>query len=213
MEMQPLPSTPPVVAKKLWNIVRVVLFMLRKGIAKSKIVVELNLLLKRGKLAGKAIANSLMLIHHHHHHAAFTCRSHDAHLSFISQRDYEFSCSNTPAHPIKRSKLLHFGLFSKSHQCEGAATVNAAHKMLEMLSNADKAEAASPLVTLPGFGKSPVGKQLRVTDSPFPLNDEFEGDSQVDKAAEEFIKRFYKDLKLQNTMAALESPYHNTWDR
>ena len=102
--------------------------------------------------------------------------------------------------------------FFKSHQYEGAATVNAVHKMLEMMNNADKTEAASPLVTLPGFGKSPVGKQLRVTDSPFPLKDEFEGDSQVDKAAEEFIKRFYKDLKLQNTMAALDSPYHNEWD-
>lgn len=71
---------------------------------------------------------------------------------------------------------------------------------------------ASPLVTLPGFGTSPVGRQLRVTDSPFPLKDE--GDSQVDKAAEEFIKKFYKDLNLQKTMALLDSPYHRyLWER
>jgi hypothetical protein len=52
-------------------------------------------------------------------------------------------------------------------------------------------------VTLPGFGKSPVGRQLRVTDSPFPLKDE--GDSHlVDMAAEEFINNFYKNLNRQN---------------
>ena len=57
-------------------------------------------------------------------------------------------------------------------------------------------------------------RQLRITDSPFPLKDE--GDSQVDKAAEEFIKKFYKDLKLQKTAAAaaaLESPYNGMWGR
>lgn len=75
-----------------------------------------------------------------------------------------------------------------------------------MLNNEMVAEA-SPLVTLPGFGKSPMVRQLRITDSPFPLKEE--GDSQVDKEAEEFIKRFYKDLKLQKRSAVLESPsYH-----
>ncbi|KAI4350806.1 hypothetical protein L6164_005221 [Bauhinia variegata] len=174
-------------------------------------MVEFHLMLKRGKLAGKAIANNLTI---HHHAAAFTCRSHDA-ISFVSPRDYEFSCSNSPAYPfhhLKKRKHGHFGSrFSKSYQYDDVATVNAVQKVLEMLNN-DVVEA-SPLVTLPGFGKSPMGRQLRITDSPFPLMDD--GDSaQVDRAAEEFINKFYKDLNLQKRMAALESPYQNNmWDR
>lgn len=89
-------------------------------------------------------------------------------------------------------------------------TVAAVQKVLEMLNNEAAAVEASPMV-LPGFGRSPMVRQLRVTDSPFPLKDE--GDSQVDKAAEEFIKKFYKDLKSQKRMSALESPAHNTWGR
>lgn len=204
MEIEP---SQPVVAKKLWNIVRVLFFMLRKGIAKSKIMVEFHLMLKRGKLAGKALVNNLMLHHH------FTCRRHDTHLSFISPREYEFSCSNSPA--IKRKHYHHHhnhsSRLSKSCQYDDVSTLNAVQKVLiEVLNNHEKVEA-SPLVTLPGFGKSPIGRQLRVTDSPFPLKDE--GDSQVDMAAEEFIKRFYKDLNLQKRLAAIESPYNNLWGR
>ncbi|KAJ1393550.1 hypothetical protein SESBI_34913 [Sesbania bispinosa] len=198
----------PVVAKKLWNMVRVFIFMLRKGIAKSKLTVELNLILKRGKLAGKALVNALML-HHQYYAATFTCRSHN---TFISPREYEFSCSNSPANPFQAIKRKHHR-FSKSSQYDDVSTLSAVQKVLEMLNN-DKVEtncSNSPLVTLPGFGNSPIGRQLRVTDSPFPLKDE--GDSQVDMAAEEFINKFYKDLNLQKRMAALDSPYHNSWDR
>ncbi|KAJ7973803.1 Avr9/Cf-9 rapidly elicited protein [Quillaja saponaria] len=176
-------ASPPVVVKKLWNM-----------------------------LASKAIVNSLIL---HHHYAAFTCRSNDANLSFISPREYEFSCSNSPAYTNfyinKRNKHHHhlhnhFAKSTSTYRYDDVSTVNA----VQNLSNEISVEA-SPLVTLPGFGKSPIGKQLRITDSPFPLKDE--GDSLVDKAAEEFIKNFYKDLKFQKNMAAIESPYYNMWGR
>lgn len=71
-------------------------------------------------------------------------------------------------------------------------TVTAVMKALEMLHS----EAASP--ALPGFGRSPMVRQLRITDSPFPLRDVDE-DSHVDEAAEEFIMKFYKELKQQNS--------------
>ncbi|KAK7314419.1 hypothetical protein VNO77_32942 [Canavalia gladiata] len=176
----------PVTAKKLWNIVRIVFLMLRKGIAKSKVVEEFHLLLKRGKLAaGKAIANTLTLHN----------RSRN---DVVYPRDYEFSCSNSPAFP--------FHAIKRKHRQHNYDDVFAVQKVLEMLNKVE----ASPLV---GFGKSPVGKQLRITDSPFPLKDE-EGDSQVDLAAEEFIKRFYRDLNLQQNLAAIDSPHHyNLWDR
>ncbi|XWS72082.1 hypothetical protein CRYUN_Cryun02cG0010000 [Craigia yunnanensis] len=214
-------ASPPVVAKKLWNIVRIVFFMLKTGISKSKIMVDLHFMLKKGKYnAGKAISN--LMFHHkvHDHLSALSCRSNDAHLSFISPREYEFSCSNSPAFfPFNAHKRKHhnhhfynnrhhFGK-SSNYRYDDVTTVAALQKVLEMLNN-DAAVEASPMV-LPGFGRSPLVRQLRVTDSPFPLKNE--GDSQVDKAAEEFINKFYKDLKLQKRMSAFESPAHNTWGR
>ncbi|XP_054793098.1 uncharacterized protein LOC129298700 [Prosopis cineraria] len=198
----------PVVAKKVWNIVRVVLVMLRKGIAKSKVALELHLLLKLGKLAGKAFANSTLMLHHH-----FASLSNN-HRSFVPPRDYEFSCSNSPAsYPFGSAIKRKHRLGNKSYQYDDVCTVAAVQKVLEMLNNeSSMVVEASPPVTLPGFGKSPIGKQLRVTDSPFPLKDD--GDSQVDLEAEEFIKKFYRDLNLQKTMAVLDSPCPRyLWDR
>ncbi|GAU11716.1 hypothetical protein TSUD_74670 [Trifolium subterraneum] len=187
------------VAKKLWNMVRVLLFMIRKGIAKSKTMVDLNFILKRGKLAGKDLINTLML-NHQLYYSSLTCRSHDNINSFISPCEYEFSCSNSPVNPLHHSCRR----FSKSRQRHNDVSImknniDVQKVFIEMMLNNEKVEAVanSPLVTLPGFGKSPVGRQLRVTDSPFPLKDE--GDSRhVDIAAEEFIKNFYKDLIRQN---------------
>lgn len=229
MEIEPRPS---VVAKKLWNIVRIVLIMMRKGLAKSKIMGEFHLLLKRGKLAGKAMAENFIL----HHYSAFSCRSNDA-VSFISPREYEFSCSNSPAntynpfHFNKRNKHHHghHNYLSKSYNYDDVSTtVTAVQKMLEIYLNnnnnsgtnnvnhsnnflhhhlgGDQTVEASPLVTLPGFGRSPAVRQLRITDSPFPLKDEG-GDSLVDAKADDFIKKFYKNLKQQKRMSYLESPY------
>ncbi|KAJ0030405.1 hypothetical protein Pint_13259 [Pistacia integerrima] len=207
MEMEP---SPPVVAKKLWRVVRIVFFMIKAGISKSKIMLDLHLMLKRGnKLAGKAIGNLIF-----HHTSSFSCRSNDA-LSFVSPKEYEFSCSNSPAfYPFYTHKRKHhhhsLHHLAKSYRYDDVTTVHAVQKVLEMLNN-EAAVEASPLTTLPGFGRSPMVRQLRITDSPFPLKDE--GDSQVDKAAEEFIKKFYKDLKSQKRMSALESPYHDSWGR
>ncbi|XP_044463497.1 uncharacterized protein LOC123194374 [Mangifera indica] len=190
MEMEP---TPPVGAKKLWSVVRIVFFMMKAGISKSKIMVDLHWMLKRGnKLAGKAIGNLIL-----HHSSSFSCRSDDS-LSFVYPKEYEFSCSNSPAfYPFYSHKRKH-------HH-------HAVQKVLDMLNN-EAAVEASPLTTSPGFGRSPMVRQLRITDSPFPLKDD--GDNnQVDKAAEEFIKKFYKDLQSQKRMSALDSPYHDSWGR
>ncbi|MCL7024043.1 hypothetical protein MKW94_004302 [Papaver nudicaule] len=58
---------------------------------------------------------------------------------------------------------------------------------------------ASPVV--PGFGygrNSPFVRQLRITDSPFPLKNNDDEDCHVDEEAEEFIEKFYKQLRLQS---------------
>nr|DAD48858.1 TPA_asm: hypothetical protein HUJ06_018795 [Nelumbo nucifera] len=199
-------SGPPEIAKKLWNIVRIVFFMLRKGISKRKLMMDLHLMMKRGKLAGKALGNLMF-----HHHSNLSCRSNDVQLSFVAPREYEFSCSNSPAYPSHFPFHVNKRKGHHHHRDQDEIdAVNAVQKVFEMLNNDAVSVEASPLVNLPGFGKSPMVRQLRITDSPFPLRPS-EEDSHVDKAAEEFIERFYKDLRQQKRMAALEASYHDTW--
>ncbi|CAN4094411.1 unnamed protein product [Withania somnifera] len=212
-------SASQIAVKKLWNIVRSVFYMLRKGImSKSKLILDIQItfqdMLRRGKIAGKAISN--LMLHPPHHYSissSFTCKSHnDVAMSFITRCEYEFSCSNSPVFPTyfannKRRRNRTY----KSHE------IAVVQKVFEILntttsttydaSGTTAIAAVSPLV-LPGFGKSPNNvRKLRVTDSPFPLKDSEENyNSQVDKDAEEFIKKFYKDLKQQKKIASLESP-------
>ncbi|XP_027344887.1 uncharacterized protein LOC113857278 [Abrus precatorius] len=198
-------SNIPIIAKRVWKIIRVAFFMLRKGISKGKLMMELNIILKRrSKLAGKAIAD-LMFHHHHHHHHGASSSNDDTRLQFSATREYEFSCSNTPTNFFNiggnnNKRHRHNPFFTCAHapptHDDDLMTVNAVKAVLEKLNNNDAIVEASP--ALPGFGRSPAVRQLRVTDSPFPLREtEEERDNQVDKAAEEFIKRFYKELKKQ----------------
>lgn len=180
-------QTIPIIAKKLWKMVKVVYFMLRKGkIPKGKLLADLTMMMKRGKIAGKAAIHNLMF-HHHHHHAA--AASFPAPLN-----EYEFSCSNSPAASIFH---LPFHLNKRKHSSHAPPLDrNMVAAALELIS---MSAGASP--ALPGFGPSPMVRQLRITDSPFPLRDDVETDCHVDEAAEEFIMKFYKDLKKQNSVA------------
>ncbi|GFS41256.1 hypothetical protein Acr_00g0073320 [Actinidia rufa] len=206
MEIDPSPP------KKLWNILRIIFFMMRKGISKSKLMLDLHMLMKRSKLVGKALTDHML---HHHYYSALSCRSADASLSFVSPREYEFSCSNSPAfYPSFYPKRKRHQNNYRNYPYRGDEDISVIHKVFGILNTAEAATAvpeASPLF-LPGFGfgKSPAVRQLRITDSPFPVKDEDGGDGKVDKQADEFIKKFYKELKHQKKMADLQSPspYH-----
>ncbi|WVZ22805.1 hypothetical protein V8G54_001349 [Vigna mungo] len=182
-----------VIAKRVWNVIRVAFFMLRKSISKGKLMMHLNVMLKRrSKLAGKAITN--LMFHHHNHHVRVPGND----LQFSAAREYEFSCSNTPNNFFATKRHRHNPFFTCAHAPptfeDEALTVNVIKGVLEMLNNEAVVEAP-PAAAF----RSPVVRQLRVTDSPFPLR-EYEDDNDnnhVDKAAEEFIKRFYKELKKQ----------------
>ncbi|XP_019436453.1 PREDICTED: uncharacterized protein LOC109342874 isoform X1 [Lupinus angustifolius] len=196
----------PIIAKKVWSMVRVVLFMLRKGISKGKLTMDLNMILKRrGKLAGKAITN---LMSHHHHGGCSTTSRHDSTLQFSTQREYEFSCSNTPNYFFSiggkrhNRNQNHNHLFMCAHAPptieDDAVTMNEVKAVLEMLNNNNSevmVESSYSTPALPGFGKSPMVRQLRVAESPLLLGG---ADNMVDKKAEEFIKRFYKELRKQD---------------
>ncbi|KAJ9559619.1 hypothetical protein OSB04_004779 [Centaurea solstitialis] len=116
----------PIMAKKAWSLVRVFFFILKKGISKTKFLADLNIIIKRGKIAGKALHN--LLFHHHNHHASALRRHHLRHLSFpittttssspSSSSDSEFSCTATPPHPppSPAKKLKHRRLAAQTHR-------------------------------------------------------------------------------------------------
>ncbi|KAI3443730.1 hypothetical protein Pfo_000395 [Paulownia fortunei] len=176
-------KSPQEIAKEFWSIVRTAFYMMRKSLSKSKLVLHLHMLLKRGKVASKAIGN-LILTHNHNYYSTLTCRSNDVNKSFLSPQEYEFSCSNSPVYSSYLSKRKNHHLHRRRQGHYQEEELNVVQNMLDV-------------------------RQLRVTDSPFPLKDT-EEHHQVDKDAEEFIKKFYKDLKDQKRIAALESPspYH-----
>lgn len=203
MEIEP---SPPMKATKLWSIVRIVFYMLRKGLTKSKLMLDLHLMLKQGKIASKTLTH-LML--HHPYSSTFGCRPDDVTSSFISPRAYEFSCSNSPLIP-RRKHYHHRRHRHQNHQHD----INAEQKVFDVFDEYESSVEGSPMIDLPGFGRSPTAvRQLRVTDSPFSIKDVEENTSQVDKAAEEFIKKFYKELmEQQKITAGSPSPRHK-WGR
>lgn len=196
--------------KRLRHLLCAAYYMLRKGLSKHKLLMDFDLLLKRSKLAGKAIGN--FLLHHHNAggadaYSAFSCRSIDPSLAFYHSKDVEFSCSNSPSYPSfflstrRRHHLRDFG-----YDADLAAAIVRGLETLsaEMAISPDDGEystAATPSPALLSW-RSPEGvRQLRVTDSPFPVIGEGEDDGgKVDRRAEEFIKRFYEQLRLQKSV-------------
>ncbi|RLM54471.1 hypothetical protein C2845_PM10G14360 [Panicum miliaceum] len=250
----------PNMARRLWHVVRAVLFMLRKGVSKRKLAMDLHLLLQRGKIAGKALGNLMTAHGHHHHHdkaaaeaavpppQQFSCRALDPALAVYDPRgvrEVEFSCSNTPSYPS-----LHLISTGKRRRRNNRRTHRGANgaepgwynydaadiaRVFEILNNNEQllsggddalpgAEQPSPLALIAtpspalwaSFGRTPAHvKQLRITDSPFPLRDDAAGDGgQVDREAEEFIKKFYDQLRTQQSLATATPDYgHGSYAR
>ncbi|GER52663.1 Avr9/Cf-9 rapidly elicited protein 146 [Striga asiatica] len=178
----------PAAAKKLWHAVRVAYFVLRKNVSRPKLLADLSAAMKRGKIAGKSAAHNL----------AFH-RGEEGIDRQIPRGEYEFSCSETPAH---RALRLTFRM-SKRKRSPSPPRAEEGPSEEEILAAAAEeifgAAAASP--DLPGFGGTAAVRQLRVTDSPFPVVDAGEDCGRVDEAAERFIMKFYRDLKRQNNLA------------
>ncbi|KHN10183.1 hypothetical protein glysoja_017787 [Glycine soja] len=104
------------------------------------------------------------------HHQALTCRPRDAHVAFVSPLEYQFSCSGSP--PRLSS---HAGRRNLS-QASPAVRRSPAHRAVRMCRE----------------------RRVKITDSVASMfNDTAEKDFHVDEAAEEFIARFYRDLRLQ----------------
>ncbi|XP_021765409.1 uncharacterized protein LOC110729926 [Chenopodium quinoa] len=153
--------------------VKLAIFMLRKCISKKKLLLDLNLMMKRGKKAFTANKVS-------------TTQGGGV-VGFDVQQEYEFSCSNTPLY------RHYFTNKKKNHQ---NYYYMPSPKIEEIDNNL---EAISKVLDTMLSRKDSGVRPLRVTDSPFLLQNEgICGDQRVDEAAEEFIKRFYSQLKEQN---------------
>ncbi|KAJ6372978.1 hypothetical protein OIU76_027332 [Salix suchowensis] len=186
--------------------VRLIFLMIQKGVLKSKVMLDLHFLMKRGKILGKAL-NEIIVQQHN----TLSCISQDVHMSFISPREYEFSCSGSPAykfyshkHPYYRAKrrnLLDHYKHARFH-----APSQDGDDLVSSACGGDAVVEASPLVgSARWFGTwSPLVRQVRITDSPFTMRDADE-DCHVDKEAEQFIEMFYRQLRLQKWMAAHEA--------
>ncbi|KAK9117754.1 hypothetical protein Sjap_016701 [Stephania japonica] len=216
-----------VVAKKLWNFLRIAYFMMRKGlISKRKLIMDMNLMMKRGKLLRKTVTN--LFFHHHHHSRNAT---HGGGL-----QEYEFSCSNSP-NPVFFHMLSTFSNSNKRckhhHLYSYFPCINPPlthHDFDESEIQHHKSSAVVNVNLLPKIEYSPeyqfnfrfampkVGGETLVASpllSPFSVrisnysseddeNNEIVGNSQVDDDAEEFIRRFYEQLKMQSRTQLLE---------
>ncbi|XP_021749737.1 uncharacterized protein LOC110715464 [Chenopodium quinoa] len=192
------------ITRKIWKIVSVAIFMIKKGLSKKKLLMDLNFMMKRGKIAGKKALGNLMF--HHNTQGGVGGQSNLTN----DAREYEFSCSDTPLyrhyftnkrknqrHQINDQYYMPYPLTLEDGQNVNLEDFNS---VLEMMLRNEEAggglSAPSPALPGLGFGRSPTVRQLRITDSPFPVQN-VEEDKHVDQAAEDFIKNFYSQLKLQ----------------
>ncbi|KAK1436860.1 hypothetical protein QVD17_02644 [Tagetes erecta] len=202
-------QNPPVLAKKVWSLIRIIFFTFKKTIFKTRLFADFNIMMKRGKLAGKSLHN--LLFHHHRNWAATTTsHRHPHHLPFPSPppTDDELSCTASPQLPFSDHGHQHKKTENKSHaiphapSCKGdideivideAVMIKAVESLVVKKKQYTQISRAA---VSPGFGKSPVVRQLRITDSPFPLSNG-DGDGKVDEDAEMFILKFYNALSRE----------------
>lgn len=229
----------PAVGKRLWSYVRAAFFMARNG--KRKLLLSMHLLganKRRGtKAVTRAVAN--LLSHHHGHHAnAYALR----------RRDYEFSCTNSPADPAaasssSRRRLAYFPClgavaeneeeydYGYGYQYDGYGSLSlpdaepspslaridyyaaspappSSPGDLDLAPGEEEyayacapSASASPALLVPG-----ASGEFSVRVSNYSSEDEGVGNQAVDADAEEFIRRFYDQLRRQNTVAML--PYY-----
>ncbi|EAZ37333.1 hypothetical protein OsJ_21673 [Oryza sativa Japonica Group] len=185
-------------ARRLWHVVRAVLFMLRKGMSKRKLAMDLHLLLHRGKIAGNKALGKIMntttaTASHGHGHAADAASTAAGEAAAAAP----FSCGRAldPALAVYDPRGAGLGAATSSW-------ANGAHAV---------APTPSPALWRTSFGgRSPAPvRQLRITDSPFPIRDdggEDAGAGLVDLEAEEFINKFYEQLRTQQQSLATATP-------
>ncbi|KAL6864901.1 hypothetical protein ACP4OV_016052 [Aristida adscensionis] len=222
----------PGMARRLWHVVLAVCHMLRRGLSRKRVMMDVHLLLGRGKLAGRALRGLLAHPTGGHGHgggrrlaAAYgTSVSASSLASFYGHpREVEFSCTTTPSYPHYGGGIFPFkgrGGGGGRRGEYGGLDAAAVARAFEMLSAEVEAGGGSATPAVAGvatatpspmvawiLGRSPAGvRPLRVTDSPFPAvpEDGGAGGERVDAEADDFIRKFYEQLRLQPAAATPE---------
>ncbi|XP_061375706.1 uncharacterized protein LOC133317843 [Gastrolobium bilobum] len=206
----------PVLTKRLWNVLRITFFMIRKGlISKRKMIMDMNLMMKKGKLLRKSLSNLMSFHHHHHHH-----HSKSVSRGGFGVHDYEFSCSNSPNpvffHMPKRKHHFNFPCIHAPEVSEEEPQFSALEVDSDVPNVVVVTVPKTPEYTFnfrfdasefaPGDKKSPLLSPFSVRISNYSALDENEeiGNVQVDDQAEDFIKRFYEQLRKQSHMQLLQ---------
>lgn len=185
-----------VVAKRLWNIVKMAFLLLRKGsVLKRKIMVDIHLMMKRGKV----LLGNLLLNHSLHSLGRSS-------MTGFGLHDYEFSCSNSPA-PFS------FHMRSKHHSYFPSMALFSCIQPRALDEDLDNKSNAVVISQSEYFTKSNMDlSNLPVVDGSRPLSpfcrskEELyadQADHQVDKQAEEFISKFYDQIRLQRQVSLL----------
>ncbi|OWM67562.1 hypothetical protein CDL15_Pgr028425 [Punica granatum] len=200
MELQysPLPSSAR--AKRPWKVLKIIFSVIRRGlISKTKVLMDLNLnlMVKRGhaKLKRKYLMSNFM--------------SRSSRVGSFWVSEYEFSCTNSPSQiffQANKKKPIFF--FPPCLCLPGAASeedfgiykpdkVVLVPKIPDYLSNfhidASFDQAQYEKCHSPTFSPN----RVRVSD--YLSVDEDDGsDRRVDHEAEEFIKSFYEQLRVQS---------------
>ncbi|KMT00903.1 hypothetical protein BVRB_9g221750 [Beta vulgaris subsp. vulgaris] len=152
--------------------VKLAFFMLRKGICKKKILLNLNLIMARRKntLGGKDTA---------FRGGSGAIRPFNLRYAPTEEpREYEFSCSSTPLYRQYFNKKKNY----KNYSFEDTHNLEVINKIMQTIVS----------------NKEGGVRQPKITDSPFPSKNEECCDHHVDQAAEDFIKSFYSQLKEQD---------------
>ncbi|CAD6250990.1 unnamed protein product [Miscanthus lutarioriparius] len=218
----------PGLARRLWHVVLAVCHMLRRSLSPKRIMMDVHLLLGRDKLVGRTLRGHLAHKPSSHHLTNYGGTSSRASSSSSSStlasfyghhQEVEFSCTTTPSYPqglFVPLKCHGGGGRARGEQYGGLDAVVVA-RAFEMLSaevdagGGTPAVAPSTMVTTATpspmvawiLGRSPTGVHLlRVTDSPFPVVPE-DGccNEHVNAEADDFIRKFYEQLRLQPTTA------------
>lgn len=183
-----------VVTKRLWNIVKMAFLLLRKGsVLKRKMMVDIHLMMKRGKV----LLGNLLLNHSLHSLGRSS-------MTGFGLHDYEFSCSNSPA-PFS------FQMRSKHHSYFPCIQPRALDDQeLDMTKSNAVVVSQSEYFTKSNMDLSNLpavdGSRSRPL-SPFCRSKEElyadQADQQVDRQAEEFISKFYEQIRLQRQVSLL----------
>uniref|UniRef100_A0A6N2MU75 Uncharacterized protein n=1 Tax=Salix viminalis TaxID=40686 RepID=A0A6N2MU75_SALVM len=186
---QKMEASPPLIAKKVSNILRLIFLMIQKGMLKSKLMLDLHFLMNRGKILRKALNDIIV-----QQHSTLSCISHDVHMSFISPREYEFSCSGSPAYKFYSYKQPYYQARRRKSYARGSTRHHLAVLMIWRRVSAPVTGQLRDRLWWAHLGGLERGARW--------LDKDADEDCHVDKEAEKFIEMFYKELRSQKETAA-----------